>query len=127
MSKEKKKNNTWWAALLIIFSRIFFLGGLIPIFQFVQGAEENLLRAGLLILSGVVTAIVGFSLVGASKTAWLQLPHQTLAILGVTLFIYGGIEIYDGNGSATLWILVLLGPIFVLSWMYCSKHNIYKA
>jgi hypothetical protein len=66
-------------------------------------------------------------MVGASKTAWLQLPHQTLALLGVGLFVYGGIEIYDGNSSTALWDLVLLGPIFTISLIYCSKHNVYKA
>jgi hypothetical protein len=42
-------------------------------------------------------------MVGASKAVWLQFPHQTLTILGVGLFVYGGIEIYDGNCSTVLW------------------------
>jgi hypothetical protein len=126
MSKLKKKNSTW-AALIIFSSKICFLWSLISIFHFVQGADENMVKVGLLMLFGVITAIVGFAMVGASKTAWLQLPHQTLAILGVGLFVYGGIEIYDGNSSIALWSLVLLGPIFTISWIYCSKHNVYKA
>jgi hypothetical protein len=126
MSKTKKKNTTW-AVLIIFSSKICFLWSLISIFHFVQGADENMVKVGLLMLFGVITAIVGFAMVGASKTAWLQLPHQTLAILGVGLFVYGGIEIYDGNSSIALWSLVLLGPIFTISWIYCSKHNVYKA
>jgi len=126
MSKTKKKNTTW-AALIIFSSKICFLWSLISIFKFVQGADENMVKVGLLMLSGVITAIVGFAMVGASKTAWLQVPHQTLAILGVGLFVYGGIGIYDGNSNTALWVLVLLGPIFTTSWIYCSKHNVYKA
>jgi hypothetical protein len=126
MSKTKKKNTTW-AALIIFSSKICFLWSFISIFRFVQGADQNMVKAGLLMLCGVVTAIVGFAMAGASKTAWLQLPHQILAILGVGLFVYGGIQIYDGNSSAALWVLVLLGPIFTISWIYCSKHNVYKA
>lgn len=125
MSNPKKKNTTW-AAILIVFSKICFLVSFISIFQYFQGADENLLKAGLQIAFGVITGVVGFSLVGASNTAWLQLPHQALAILGVGLFVYGGIEIYDGNRNITLCILVLLSPLFTYSWVYCSKHNVYK-
>jgi hypothetical protein len=126
MSKQKKKNTTW-AAVIIICSKICFLVSLISILQYFQGADENMLKAGILIVFGIITGIVGFSLVGASKTAWLQLPHQALAILGVGFFVYGGIEIYDGNRNIALWILVFLSPLFTLSWVYCSKHNVYKA
>ena len=126
MSKQKKKNTTG-AAIMIFCSKICFLVSLISIFQYSQGANENILKAGILIVLGIITGVVGFSLVGASKTAWLQLPHQALAILGVGLFVYGGIEIYDGNRTFAIWILVFLSPLFTLSWVYCSKHNVYKA
>ncbi|MDN3653413.1 hypothetical protein QWY77_11735 [Thalassotalea ponticola] len=122
-----KKTNTTLAGILIVLAKFCFLFGIISLVQFSLGTNELTFRPVILLILGSILGAVGFYLVGSSKIAWLQLPHQALAFVGVGTTVYGGIELYNGNGNVMLWVWFLLGPFFFFSWRYCAKHNFYKA
>lgn len=122
-----KNKNTAIAGLLIVIAKFCFIFGLVSLVQYSLGTYNLTFRPFILIIVGSILGPVGFYLVGSSKFAWLQLPHQSMAFIGIGTTIYGGLEILQGNGSAMLWLWALLGPFFVLTWRYCSKHNLYKA
>jgi hypothetical protein len=127
LGKTKNNKNTSIAGILIVLAKFCFFFGIVSLIQFSLGAKDLTYIPIIQLILGSVLGAVGFYLVGSSKIAWLQLPHHVLAFVGIGTTVYGGIELFNGNGSLMLWIWFLLGPFFTLSWMYCSKHNLYKA
>jgi hypothetical protein len=125
LNKEDRK--LFFAAALIVISRITFLVGLVLLSKLALGIETSISRAIVLFAIGMGCGIFGFYLTGSSKTAWLQIPHQTLAIVGIGLFFYGGLALIEGGFNPVLFALVVSGPVFAASWWYCAKHNFYKA
>lgn len=122
-----KNKNTAIAGLLIVIAKFCFFFGMVFLVQYSIGTNHLTYRPFILIIVGSILGAVGFYLVGSSRVAWLQLPHQAMAFIGIGTTVYGGLEIVQGNGNAMLWLWVLLGPFFVLTWRYCHKNNVYKA
>lgn len=91
------------------------------------GSYDGLVRPTALFLIGIGTGIIGFNLTGASKFAWLQIPHQTSALIGVAAVFECGREVYQGNADFYVYLLASAGLFLIISWRYCAKRNVYKA
>lgn len=124
---RKKDIKLFFAAGCIFLSSIFFLVGILPLLQVAFGTRESYTRPMVLLLIAIPTGTLGFYLTGAAKTAWLQLPHQAAAIGGVCAMFYGGLQILSGSLTLSSCAFIIGGLLVLLSWRYCSKHNIYKA
>jgi hypothetical protein len=124
---KKRDRKLFFAAALIFVSKITFLVGLVLLAKLALGIEASIIRAVMLFAIGISCGVFGFYLTGSSKTAWLQIPHQSLAIVGIGFFFYGGLALIEGGFNPVLFALVACGPVFAASWWYCAKHNLYKA
>ena len=124
---NKKEMRLFGAAGLIFISRVLFISSLLLFLDFILGNYEGIAKPIIAFSIGSIVGVVGFHLTGASKLAWLQLPHQTSALIGVGI-IFGSVRsMYNGTAIALTYVLLLLGIFFIISWWYCAKHNVYKA
>ncbi|WP_323816607.1 hypothetical protein [Cellvibrio sp. NN19] len=123
-TKEKK---LFFAAGLVFASRALFFYSFFQFLDVVLGNNEHIVKPIGYFIAGSGVGYLGFYLTGASKLAWLQLPHQASALIGVGLVFGCAFQIFNGTAIPVTYLLFFAGLFFIGSWWYFAKHNKYRA